>query len=150
MKLQSLTEQYCFTWGLIVQGLSQRWLIVTQHFSMFFVGSWLLHTGHIGARTVHWTFGPKQNIHWTFSPLWYFLTVTIGLKVDGLYIHPKNEHLDPKIGAKCHNVTFKLPVIRLASPVTFHPYVTICVDCFMSDFPHKLWHFLPQRHFVPL
>jgi hypothetical protein len=67
----------------------------------------------------HWTFQPKWNVHWTFSPLWHFIPVTIGLKVEGLYIHPKNEHLEPEIGAKCHYVTFNLPVIKPASSVTF-------------------------------
>ncbi len=47
-----------------------------------------------------------------------------------LYAFPKNEHLDTKIGAKCHNVTFNLLVIRPASPVTFHSCVTICPNVF--------------------
>jgi hypothetical protein len=65
----------------------------------------------------------------------HFIPVTIGLKVDELYVHPKNEHLDPKNEAKCLNVTFRLPVIRSAAPVTFCLWVTSCLMYFMSHFP---------------
>ncbi len=35
---------------------------------------------------------PVRNFHWTFLP------VTIGLKADKLFVHPKNEYLDSKLG----------------------------------------------------
>jgi hypothetical protein len=54
-------------------------------------------------RNFHWTFLLKRNVHLMFSLLPHFLLVTIGFKVIELYVHPKNKHLYPKIGAK--NVT---------------------------------------------
>jgi hypothetical protein len=102
------------------------------------------YVGSVPGRNVYWTFRPKRNIHWTFSPLGHFIPMTIGLKVDKLYIHPKKEHFDPKIGTKCHNVTLILPVIQ-SQPLLWHlnPVLQFVLMCFMADYSHKLWHFVP-------
>ncbi len=99
-------------------------------------------SGTVPWRNVHaWnvlvTFWHPRNVHPTQCPVFTASTVTFGLKVDGLFVHPWTLRFEHFLGAKCHSWTFLPNIFGQPNCVTFCPMATFHPHIFNVHFSHK-------------